>query len=258
MRLLCLCNNWLGWQVLQWLRERGDEVAGLVVHPAERSRYGAEIRSVVAGTNCLVLDGSRLADPRVLEQVKDLHAEMAVSVLFAYLLRADFLRLFPLGCVNLHPALLPYNRGTYPNVWSIVEGTPAGVTVHYIDEGVDTGDIVAQKEVPVEITDTGSSLYRKLELAGLELFQQIWPLLRQGVAPRRRQDETRATSHRFRDVDRIDEIDLEKTYRAKDLIDVLRARTFPPYPGSYFRHNGKRVFLRLELVEEPDENGKGK
>jgi len=253
MRLVCLCNNWLGWQVLQWLREQGEEIAGLVVHPEEKSRYGEEIRSTVDGTNCLILDGSRLGESQVLEQVRSLRAEMAVSVMFVYLLRADFRELFPRGCVNLHPALLPYNRGTYPNVWSIVEGTPAGASIHYIDEGVDTGDIIAQSEVVVEVTDTGASLYRRLQLASLTLFQQNWSSLRQGTAPRRPQDGTKATRHWFRDVKKIDEIDLQKSYRAKELIDVLRARTFPPYPGAYFWHNGKKIFLRLELIEEPEQ-----
>lgn len=252
MRLVCLCNNWLGWQVVLWLREQGDEIAGLVVHPPERSRYAEEIRSAVAGTNCLILEGARLGEPQVLEQVKNLHAEMAVSVMFVYVLRAEFLKLFPRGCINLHPALLPYNRGTYPNVWSIVEGTPAGATIHYVDEGVDTGDIIAQCELPVGVTDTGASLYHRLQPASLELFQQTWASVREGVAPRRPQDGTKATRHRFRDVEKIDEIDLQKSYRAKELIDVLRARTFPPYPGAYFWHKGKKIFLRLELVEEPE------
>jgi methionyl-tRNA formyltransferase len=257
MRLFCLVNNWLGWQVVQWLRKQGEEIVGLVVHPPGRTRYEEEIRSVVAGTECLVSDGSRLCEPEILDQARKLRAEMAVSVLFGYLLRKEFLQLFPRRCINLHPALLPYNRGAYPNVWSIVEGTPAGVTLHYIDEGVDTGDIISQKEVTVEATDTGASLYRKLELAGLELFQQTWPSLRQGVAPSWPQNTKEVTSHRARDVERIDEIDLGKMYRAGDLVDLLRARTFPPHPGAYFRSKGRKVFLRLELFEEPDKSGKG-
>jgi hypothetical protein len=52
-------------------------------------------------------------------------------------------------------------------------------------------------------------------------------------------------------VSRIDEIDLERMYRAEDLINILRARTFPPYGGAYFRHNGKKIYLNLELSEEP-------
>jgi methionyl-tRNA formyltransferase len=257
MRLVCLCNNWLGWQVLQWLQEKGEEIVGLVMHPPERSRYRTEICSTVSRSECLVVDGRQLIQPEVLERLKELHADMAISVLFGYILRVDFLRLYPLGCINLHLALLPYNRGAYPNVWSIVEGTPAGATIHYIDQGVDTGDIIAQIEVPVEITDTGGSLYRRVEAAGLKLFTQTWPTLKNGSAPRAEQKHSRASSHRIRDVERIDEIDLEKSYRGRDLINLLRARTFPPHPGAYFRQDGKKIYLRLQLSEEPDGNGEG-
>jgi methionyl-tRNA formyltransferase len=250
MRIVCLCNNWLGWRVLKWLKEQGEEIVALVMHPVDRCKYGDEIRSVVVGSDCVVLDGSRLKESKILEVIGSLGAEIGVSALFGYILRKEFLKLLPKGCVNLHPALLPYNRGAHPNVWSIVENTPAGATIHYIDEGVDTGDIIDQKPVPVTITDTGESLYRKLETASLELFRLTWPLIRSGACPRRPQVQGQGTFHRVRDVEAIDEIDLSRAYRAEDLLNVIRARTFAPYPGAYFRRDGHKIYLRLELVEE--------
>jgi methionyl-tRNA formyltransferase len=250
MRIFCLCNNWLGWQALRWLGQQGDEIVGLAVHPDARSKYGDEIRLEVSNTNCLVLDGSQLREPHVLNQVRDLQADIAVSVLFAYVLSDGFIGLFPQGCINLHPALLPHNRGCFPNVWSIVTKTPAGVTLHYIDRGIDTGDVIAQKEVAIEITDTGASLYRRLEVEGLELFKDTWPSIRAGSCSRTAQPAGLGSYHRARDVESIDEIDLEKSYRAEDLINVIRARTFPPYRGAYFVHAGKKVYLRLDLSEE--------
>src|ERR1700690_3925742 len=98
MRIFCLCNNWLGWQALKWLREQGDEIVGLAVHPEARSKFGSEIRSEVANTNCVVLDGSRLKESGTLEEVRKLGADMAVSVLFGYVVSADFIGIFPRGC----------------------------------------------------------------------------------------------------------------------------------------------------------------
>jgi methionyl-tRNA formyltransferase len=165
---------------------------------------------------------------------------------------SDFIRLFPKGCINLHPALLPHNRGRFPNIWSIVSKTPAGVTIHYIDEGIDTGDVIAQKEVPVEVTDTGASLYRRLEIEGLELFKATWPAIQAGTASRSPQAAGSGSYHRARDVESIDEIDLQKSYRAEDLINVIRARTFPPHRGAYFMHEGRKIYLRLELLDESE------
>jgi len=255
MRIVCLCNNWLGWQVLQWLRDQGQEIVGVVAHSAEQAKYLDEIRSVADRAGCVVLDDSVILRPEGLEQVSSWNGDMAVSVLFRSILRQPFLNLFPKGCINLHPAYLPYNRGAYPNVWSIVEKTPAGVTLHYIDEGLDTGDIIAQEEVTVEMTDTGATLYRKLELAALGLFQRTWPGIRSGDVRRRPQGVGPGSSHRKSDVGAIDEIDLERMYRAEDLINILRARTFAPYPGAYFRHNGRKIYLRLELHDEPASGG---
>jgi methionyl-tRNA formyltransferase len=245
-----LCNNWLGWKVLEWLVSEREDVAAVIVHPANRAKYLKEIQGTAEKSGCTLFDGSRLTTRDLLSQVQSLNPVMAVSVLFGYILRREFLLLFPAGCINLHPALLPYNRGAYPNVWSILDQTPAGVTLHYVDEGVDTGDIIAQREVPSRLTDTGESMYRKLEAASLELFKEVWPTLRSGQVVRRPQRRDQGTSHRLRDVEQVDEIELSRFYKAEDLINLIRARTFKGYPGAYVRHNGRKIYLRLELEEE--------
>jgi methionyl-tRNA formyltransferase len=147
----------------------------------------------------------------------------------------------------LHPALLPHNRGAYPNVWSIIDGTPSGATLHYIDAGVDTGSIIAQKPVTVEPVDTGATLYRKLEVACVELFHESWPELKEGVLPGRPQPTGGGSLHRLADVQAVDEIDMERAYRARDLINLLRARTFPPHPGAFFVEAGKKVYVSIDL-----------
>ena len=254
MRILFLGNNWVGWQVLQWLREQNEQIVGLVVHPSHKRKYGDEIMNSAQVSPAHIFDGSQLRQPEVLQAIEALRPDIGLSVLFGYILRPEFLDLFPAGVVNLHPAYLPYNPGAYPNVWSIVERTPAGVTLHYIDAGVDTGDIIAQRQVPIEPVDTGETLYRKLERACVELFKETWPLIRSGRAPRIPQDREEGTYHRTCDVERIDPIDLDRTYTARELIDVIRARTFPPYPGAYFIHQGRKVYLRLQLLYEEQPN----
>jgi methionyl-tRNA formyltransferase len=119
-----------------------------------------------------------------------------------------------------------------------------------MDAGVDTGDVVAQREVPVTPLDTGETLYRKLERACVELFSETWPLVRAGRVVRVPQRPGVGTSHRCRDVEAIDEIELDRPYTARELIDRIRARTFPPYRGVYFRHGDRRIYLRLQLLEE--------
>ena len=193
---------------------------------------------------------SLLRQPEVLEAIKTFQPDIGVSILFDYVLKPDFLALFPLGVVNLHSSYLPYNRGQYPNVWSIVEGTPAGVTLHYIDEGIDTGDLIAQEKLAIEPVDTGKTLYGKLAQTCVGLFKKTWPLIRTGRAPRTIQNKKEGTYHTTHDVNQIDDIDLDKTYTARELIDVIRARTFKPYKGAYFVDQGRKIYMRMQLFYE--------
>ncbi len=251
MRILLLVNNWLGWQVTEWLRLDGAEVAALVLHPEHRRKFGDEIERAAALPADRIVGADRLHERETLDRIAALGADIALSVLFGYILKAPFLELFPSGVINLHPAYLPFNRGAHPDVWSIVEGTPAGVTIHRVDVGVDTGEVLAQREVPVRTSDTGETLYRRLEREGLDLFTQTWPRIAAGAVEGQPQRDG-GTYHRTRDVDAIDEIDLDREYTARHLLNVLRARTFPPYPGAYFRDGDRRVYVRLQLIPEND------
>ena len=253
MKILFLGNNWLGWQVLKWLKETGREIVGLVIHPEEKRKYADEILRTASLPEERVFLATELNDTKVRERIMSLKADVGLSVMFGYILKKEFLNLFPRGCFNLHTSYLPYNRGNYPNVWAIVDGTPAGVTLHLVDEGVDTGPIVAREEVKIEPVDTGETLYHKLERAGVRLFKNTWPRIEKGDYDLVSQDPTLGVFHKKRDVEKIDRIDLEKTFRARDLINVLRARTFPPYRGAYFEENGKKIFIEIKLYYENEE-----
>jgi len=254
VRILLCANNWVGWKIASWLREQSEEIAALVVHPLERRKYGGEITQAAGVHPSAIFDGSKLSHPDVLQAIRARQPEIGISAFFGYILRSEFLQLLPRGCVNVHSAFLPYNRGANPNIWSIVDRTPAGVTVHYIDEGIDTGDIIGQQIVPVEPVDTGETLYRKLEEAAVDVFREHWPMIRAGCAKRISQPRE-GTFHRLRDVELIDEIDLDRTYTGRELIDIIRARTFPPYPGAFFRHDGRKTYLRLQLLYEEELEG---
>lgn len=98
--------------------------------------------------------------------------DFLISYGYRYILSEKVLKHFQNRCaINLHISFLPFNRGADPNFWSIYEGTPQGVTIHYLDKGIDTGDIIAQTTVPFdEDIDTLSSSYDKLHKAIFRLF----------------------------------------------------------------------------------------
>lgn len=250
MRILYLGNNRVGYEVLRRLKSSGEDIVGLVVHPPDKRKYGEEIIAAADFDGTPLIYGDSLRDPETLRRIQSLEPDLGLSVFFGYILKQELLDLLPSGCINLHPAYLPYNRGAHPNVWSIVEGSPAGATIHYVDAGVDTGDIISQKRVDVAPSDTGESLYHRLESTCVELFTETWPAIRAGAAQVIPQGEDSGSYHKMIDLKSLDLINLDKTYVARDLINILRARTFPPYRGAYFENRGSRVYLRLQLDDE--------
>ncbi len=250
MRILFFGNNWVGWQIVRWLREQNENIVGLVIHPPEKRLYGNEIIESSGVNRKCIFDGSQIRRPDIAKRIDKLNPDMGISAYFGFILKPEMINLMSYCCINIHPALLPYNRGIYPNSWSIIDGTPAGVTIHHINEGIDTGDIIAQKKVTVEPIDTGESLYRKLEVLSFELFKETWPYLRNGEIRRIPQSKNEGTFHCMSDVREIDEIDLDNEYNAREFINILRARTFPPYPGAFFKHAGHKIYLRLQLLKE--------
>ena len=250
MKIVFMGNNWVGWQILQWLKEQNETIEGVVIHPHVKQKFAREILEAGSLSGDRIFDGSKINEPETIDKIRQFSPDIGISVLFDYIFKKEIIDLFPGGIVNLHPAYLPYNRGQYPNVWSIIEETPSGVTLHYVDEGIDTGKIIARGKVVVEPIDTGMTLYKKLEQKSVELFKKTWPLIKTGNIQKIEQNLDNGTYHRTSDIKKIDEIHLDQHYKAKDIINILRARTFSPYKGAFFKVNGKKVYMRLELEYE--------
>jgi len=101
--------------------------------------------------------------------------------------------------VNLHGGLLPWNRGPNPNLWSWIDDTPKGVTIHEVDAGIDTGRIIAQQELFMKAeSETLQSSYDKVVSALVGLFERHWPQIRAGIYDLKRQSGN-GTHHKLRD-----------------------------------------------------------
>lgn len=102
-------------------------------------------------------------------------SEMMISYNYRYIISKDIIEFVNRRAINLHVAYLPWNKGAYPNVWSFLEDTPKGVTIHIIDEGIDTGPILIQKKLFFdEYKETLKSSYEKLHKEIQELFKNNW------------------------------------------------------------------------------------
>lgn len=108
-------------------------------------------------------------------------ADFIVSYGHREIFRPEFIDRYPGRIINIHISLLPWNRGADPNFWSWFDGTPKGVTIHQIDAGIDTGDILAQEEFDFTgYDDTLENSYERLKCAAEILFRKVWPDIRDG------------------------------------------------------------------------------
>ena len=129
-----------------------------------------------------------------------------VSYGYCHILEKDILDLFPDRAVNLHISYLPFNRGGDPNFWSFVENTPKGVTIHYLDEGIDTGDVIAQERVEFDTKqETLATSYEKLQLTMQDLFKQNWQDIKT-IKCKRQKQVGKGTSHKVKDKKRLNHL----------------------------------------------------
>lgn len=125
-----------------------------------------------------------------------------ISVHFPHIIPQAVIDLPRIGALNLHPAYLPWNRGWHTPTWAIVDGTPYGATLHWIDSGIDTGDIAMQKQIDVLDTDTADTLYQRALAAEKEVFAEAIDLLKTHALPRIPQVGD-GTSHTKKDIESI-------------------------------------------------------
>jgi methionyl-tRNA formyltransferase len=135
------------------------------------------------GDEVIHAEGRIFRDSTVLQDIG-----FIISYGYRFIISPEIVARFPNRIVNLHISYLPWNKGADPNLWSFLEDTPKGVTIHYVDEGLDTGEIIAQQKVHYRIDDTLRTTYERLSQRIEGLFREIWPELKQGRLQSTRQE----------------------------------------------------------------------
>ena len=182
--------------------------------------------------------------------IKNVEPDYILSCGYQHIVPESILTIPTKGCLNLHPAYLPYNRGANPNVWSIIEGTPAGVTLHYMDPGIDTGDIVARRKVETAFSDSGKDLHKRLEDAQLELFQDVWSDILSDNISVFEQDENQGTYHQTSEFETLCELNPDEEVRVKEFLDRLRALTFPPYNNAKIEIDDETYYVEVDITRK--------
>ncbi|MEZ0228236.1 MAG: methionyl-tRNA formyltransferase [Planctomycetota bacterium] len=252
MRILFLGASELGWECCRALLDAGEPVVGIVTVPREfkiswspggvtNVRYRS-FDDLAAGHRIPLLTMTKkMSDPALVQAVEDLRPDLMVVIGWYHLLPASFRAIAKLGAVGIHGSLLPRYRGGAPLVWAVIEGeTRTGVTLFHLADGVDDGDVVAQADFAIDPDDEIADVIAKATRASVDVATRFVPLLGAGTAPRRRQDETLATSvPQRRPEDGLLDWSRHGVATARNWI---RAQS-RPYPGAFTFADGERMTI---------------
>ena len=242
LRVVVFGYHDIGVACLEALLERGGDVVAVVTHeddPAETIWF-ASLAHAAAARGIPVHAPADPNAPAFVEQIRRLQPDLLCSFYYRRLLGRTLLGLPRLGAINAHGSLLPKYRGRAPLNWALVHGeTLTGVTLHYMDEWADHGDIIAQRPVPIAVEDTALTLSRKLTAAARTLVRDVYPLIATGRAPRVPQDHAAATRFgRRRPADGL----IDWGASAWRIYNLVRAVTHP-FPGAFTFWGGRRVLV---------------
>jgi methionyl-tRNA formyltransferase len=241
MKLLLMYDGVVGNSIAEWLLNNYSEDICALVVTEETARLDVFQQKEI---KCLKFQ----TEVQLLNDLREFPSfDLGILAWWPKIVSSKILELAKSGFINTHPSLLPYNRGKHYNFWALVEQAPFGVSLHFVDEGIDSGDIVAQSTIPYDWEDTGESLYCKATDAMIELFKLTYPTLRSGFIERVPQNLNEGTLHYSKEIDLASHIHLDKNYSARHLINLLRARTFAGHPACYFEDNGEEYEIKISI-----------
>lgn len=150
-------------------------------------------------------------------------------------------------CINIHPGFNPWNRGWYPQVFSILNKFPAGVTIHEIDEMLDHGPIIAQEKIEIFPWETSYDVYTKIQIKEVECLSRHLDDILSGSYSLTTPIFEGNINYKA-DFEKLCEIDLDKIQSIRETIDYFRALTFQGYKNAYFYDSsGEKIYLEIKL-----------
>ena len=238
------------------LRNGGNVIAVLTL-PGEKASFHsdfADLSEITRRENIPLYRIESTKDPATIELVQGLKPDVIFVFGWSQIIPPEILDIPPKGCIGTHPALLPRNRGRHPLIWALVKGlNKSGLTFLYMNEGVDSGDILMQREFEITRDDDASTLYRKIEVLAAQMISEFLPLLEQDRAPKIRQDHSKANYWEKRG-EKDGEIDWSKP--TMETYNLIRALTHP-YIGAHTFAGGVRLTVwKARLPDHTDTSAK--
>lgn len=202
--------------------------------------------------NTEFIEGIKFKNEDGINKIKQYNSDYIFSILFPYIFPKNIINIVNIGIINIHPAFLPFSRGWNTPSWAIYNNTLFGVTIHWIDEGIDTGDIIIQEKIDINEDDTADSLYKKatdLELTLFKIFLDL--LVSNSELPRKKQKKDGISTYYKEDLKQIQELDLDNIDSIRNIINRMRALTTNCIDEAcYYVKNNKKYYIQIKIVNE--------
>ncbi|MDC3208161.1 methionyl-tRNA formyltransferase [Pelagibacteraceae bacterium] len=233
---------------LQKIITGGYELKGVYTSPSKKANRGMQIsKSPVAlyaeENNLELYSPKELRSPEEIKFIKDMNLDFIVVIAYGLILPEEILNLPKFGCYNLHASILPRWRGAAPIQRSMIEGDKmTGVTIMKMNKGLDTGDIVLQDKLKINISESYTELETRLSLMGAELFEKFFKdSLFKNIT--QKQDDTLSCY-----AEKISKQETKIFWKEDALKIVRRINAYNPNPGAWFMWKNKRIKI-LKAIE---------
>lgn len=240
-------------ETLNEIVNAGHEVALVVTQPDKPKGRGNKMQFPPVKERALELGLSveqpvKVKDDEFINKLKEIKPDAIVVVAFGQILPERILNLPKYGCFNVHASLLPHLRGAAPIQWSVIDGEKeSGVTIMFMEKGLDTGDMIAKTVVPLNEKETGGSLHDKLMIAGAKLLVETLPKIEQGDIVREKQDDSQSTYAKMLDK-QLGKLDFH-TQTAEEMERLIRGLN--PWPSAYISLDGKTLKIwSADVIKE--------
>jgi methionyl-tRNA formyltransferase len=249
MRIVFIGTGDIGLPTLRALLKSEHEVVGVVTQPDKPVGRAQLIeppptKEAVAAAKVQVLQPPRIKERQAIEEIRALNPDVIVVIAYGQILPRDILEIPKIACLNLHASLLPRWRGAAPIQAAIAAGDrETGITVMYMDEGLDTGDILLRRTIDIVPAETGGSLHNRLAEVAPEALLESLELLAKGSAPRIPQDNALATY-----APKLKREDGKIDWSEPAEVIERRIRAFDPWPGAFMKFGGHNLKVFSAII----------
>jgi len=232
MKAVVFAYHNMGITGLEALLNHGFDIVAIFTHeddPDENCWFGS-VKNWAKQKKIAVYTTEEVNSPQWIAKIAAINSDIIFSFYYRKMIGREILDLPKIGAFNLHGSFLPAYRGRCPVNWVIInDEKQSGVTLHYMIDKPDAGDIVGQKAVAIKFSDTAKTLYDKLCLAARELLDEVLPSIMKGQIPHRKQDLSQGSYYGGR---RPEDGRIDWNKSAAEIYNLIRAVT-EPYPGAF-------------------------